>query len=44
MTLDARIRHDIEAQIQSGALRPGARIPFEHELAAQYGCARATVS
>ena len=44
MTLERRIRGDIEARIQSGALRPGDRIPFEHELTATYGCARATVS
>ena len=43
-TLDQRIRHDIEARIRSGEWRPGYRIPFETELAAQYGCARATVS
>ncbi|ATY34774.1 histidine utilization repressor [Sphingomonas psychrotolerans] len=28
----------------SGALRPGDRIPFEHELMAEYGCARMTVN
>lgn len=44
MTLEQRIRSDIEARIHSGALRPGDRIPFEHELVAAYGCARATVS
>ncbi|MDT9600957.1 UTRA domain-containing protein [Sphingosinicella rhizophila] len=44
MTLGQRIRHDIEARIHSGALRPGDRIPFEHELVASYGCSRATVS
>ncbi|MDQ8756683.1 UTRA domain-containing protein [Sphingosinicella sp. LHD-64] len=43
-TLEQRIRSDIEARIRSGALRPGDRIPFEHELVAAYGCARATVS
>lgn len=43
-TLDARIRGDIERRIRSGAWKPGHRIPFEHELAAHYGCARATVS
>jgi GntR family histidine utilization transcriptional repressor len=43
MTIDARIRADLENRIRSGELRPGARIPFEHELVAHYGCARATV-
>ena len=43
MTIEARIRADIEHRIRSGELRPGARIPFEHELVAHYGCARATV-
>lgn len=43
MTIEARIRADLEHRIRSGALRPGTRIPFEHELVAQYGCARATV-
>lgn len=44
MTLDQRIRSDIEHKIHSGVWRPGDRIPFEHELVTQYGCARATVS
>jgi GntR family histidine utilization transcriptional repressor len=44
MTVEARIRRDIEARIHSGEWRPGHRIPFEHELVAAYGCARATVS
>lgn len=44
MTLDQRIRSDIETRIQSGEWRPGDRIPFEHELVASYGCSRATVS
>ena len=39
-----RIREDIEARIRSGEWRPGTRIPIEQELAARYGCARATVS
>lgn len=43
MTIEARIRADLEHRIRSGDLRPGARIPFEHELVAEYGCARATV-
>ncbi len=40
----ARIRRDIEKHILSGAWEPGHRIPFEHELMAEYGCARMTVS
>ena len=44
MTLDRRIRSDIEARIQSGEWRSGDRIPFEHELVVTYGCARGTVS
>src|SRR3546814_17917151 len=44
MSLDARIRADIEARIRSGAWPPGHRIPFEHELTATYVCSRATVS
>jgi GntR family histidine utilization transcriptional repressor len=43
MTLEERIRADVEGRIRSGEWRPGDRIPFEHELVAQYGCARATV-
>jgi GntR family transcriptional regulator, histidine utilization repressor len=38
------IRIDIESRIMSGALRPGDRIPFEHELMAHYGCSRMTVN
>ena len=49
MTADARplyqtIRNAIEGRIMSGALRPGDRIPFEHELMAEYGCSRMTVN
>lgn len=44
MTLDQRIRGEIEARIHSGEWRPGDRIPFEHELVAAYSCSRATVS
>jgi len=42
--LHRRIRADIEERIMSGEWPPGHRIPFEHELMAQYGCARMTVS
>lgn len=44
LPLHERIRSDIEAAILSGELRPGARLPVEHELMQQYGCARMTVS
>lgn len=43
-SLHQRIRADIEARILSGEWPPGHRIPFEHELMAQYGCARMTVN
>jgi GntR family transcriptional regulator, histidine utilization repressor len=43
MTIAERIRSEIEARIASGDWPPGHRIPFEHELVAHYGCARATV-
>ena len=43
-SLHQRIGRDLGAQIRSGAWPPGFRIPFEHELTAQYGCARATVN
>lgn len=42
--LHQRIRADIEGLILSGTLRPGERIPVEHELMARYGCARMTVN
>lgn len=44
MTIQQRIGNDLEARIHSGELRPGDRIPFEHELVILYGCSRATVS
>jgi GntR family histidine utilization transcriptional repressor len=43
MNVAARICSEIEANIASGEWKPGHRIPFEHELVTQYGCARATV-
>lgn len=43
-SLHERIRSSIEDQILSGALRPGDRIPFEHQLMAEFGCSRMTVS
>jgi GntR family histidine utilization transcriptional repressor len=42
--LHQRIRDDIEGRIMSGEWPPGHRIPFEHELMAQYGCSRMTVN
>ncbi|MCW3848239.1 UTRA domain-containing protein [Sphingomonas sp. LB-2] len=44
MTIEARIHDQIEARIRSGEWVPGTRIPFEHELVAEHGCARATVN
>lgn len=38
------IRNAIESRIMSGELRPGDRIPAEHELMAHYGCSRMTVN
>ena len=43
-TLHKRIRGEISERILSGAWPPGHRIPFEHELMAQYGCSRMTVN
>ncbi|MGB3392257.1 MAG: histidine utilization repressor [Stenotrophomonas sp.] len=43
-SLNQRIRGDIESRILSGEWMPGFRIPFEHELMAQYGCSRMTVN
>lgn len=43
-TLHKRIRADISERILSGAWPPGFRIPFEHELMAEYGCSRMTVN
>ena len=44
VSLHQRILSEIEARILSGDWRPGHRIPFEHELTAQYGCSRMTVN
>ncbi|SNS07668.1 transcriptional regulator, GntR family [Sphingomonas laterariae] len=43
-TLNRRIRAHIEQRILSGDWPPGHRIPFEHELMAEFGCARMTVN
>lgn len=42
--LHRRIRRDIERRILGGDWRPGDRIPSEHALMADYGCARMTVN
>lgn len=42
--LHTRIRSEIAERIRSGAWPPGHKIPSEHELMAQYGCSRMTVS
>jgi GntR family histidine utilization transcriptional repressor len=42
--LHQRIGAEISGKIRSGEWPPGFRIPFEHELTRQYGCARATVN
>jgi len=44
VSLHQRILADIETRILTGEWPPGHRIPFEHELTAQYGCSRMTVS
>lgn len=43
-TLYKQIRLDIERRILTGEWPPGHRIPFEHELMADYRCSRMTVS
>ena len=43
-TLHRRIRAEIEGKILSGEWPPGHRVPFEHELMADYGCSRMTVN
>ena len=43
-TLHRRIVGDIENRILSGEWAPGRKIPFEVDLAAQYGCSRMTVN
>ncbi|MFF5361861.1 GntR family transcriptional regulator [Streptomyces scabiei] len=40
--LYVRIRREIEARIRAGELPPGARLPTEKDLTAQYGVSRAT--
>jgi GntR family transcriptional regulator, histidine utilization repressor len=43
-SLHERILGDIEGRILTGEWPPGSRIPFEHELSAQYQCSRMTVN
>lgn len=43
-SLHQRILEDIRERIVSGAWPPGFRIPFEHELTAEYRCSRMTVN
>lgn len=43
-TLHQSILSEIEGRIVSGEWPPGHRIPFEVDLAAQYGCSRMTVN
>ncbi len=44
VSLHQRILSDIREKILSGAWAPGHRIPFEHELTAEYKCSRMTVN
>ena len=44
VSIHERILGDIEGRILSGQWLPGHRIPFEHELSAQYACSRMTVN
>jgi GntR family histidine utilization transcriptional repressor len=43
-SLHQRILSDISERILSGVWPPGHRIPFEHELSAEYQCSRMTVN
>jgi len=43
-TLHQRILNDVGGKIVSGQWPPGHRLPFEVDLAAQYGCSRMTVN
>jgi GntR family histidine utilization transcriptional repressor len=44
ISLYQRILSDIRERILSGEWPPGHRIPFEHQLSAQYDCSRMTVN
>lgn len=43
LPLHERIRRDLEADVLSGKLAPGARLPTEHALMEAHGCSRMTV-
>ena len=43
-SIHRKILDDIRDRIVTGTWRPGTRIPFEHQLATQYGCSRMTVN
>ena len=43
-TLHSRILADIEGRIVSGEWSPGYRLPFEVDLAVQFGCSRMTMN
>ncbi|HEX4240656.1 MAG TPA: UTRA domain-containing protein [Steroidobacteraceae bacterium] len=43
-TMYRRIHADVENKIRGGQWPPGFKIPVEHALMRQYGCARATVN
>lgn len=43
-SLYQRILSEIRGRILSGEWPPGHRIPFEHELSAEYGCSRMTAN
>ncbi|MCE8006389.1 MAG: UTRA domain-containing protein [Aestuariivita sp.] len=38
------IKDEVRDKVRGGVWRPGHELPTEHEIAAQYGCARATVN
>lgn len=44
MTLNQRIRSDLEKKILTGEWPPGYHIPFEHQLVDHYKCSRMTVN
>ncbi|KTS42532.1 GntR family transcriptional regulator [Methylobacterium indicum] len=44
ISLHQQILSEIQGHILSGRWPPGHRIPFEHELTAQFGCSRMTVN
>lgn len=44
MSLHERILKDVEEKIVTGAWPPGHRIPFETDMAKEYGCSRMTVN